>query len=135
MTHLEEVEVEGGDVGDLDDGDDGVGLDVGRAVDDVLLGADAVGCLSRALAADLVDLGQVLLEDVRRHEVDFGHDDDEGDLEREAQRHVLLGHVRHAHVGAHQNKRVVGVYRCEPVDGRLEVPLVARHVEEGDDLG
>mmetsp|Transcript_53479 Transcript_53479/g.125779 ORF Transcript_53479/g.125779 Transcript_53479/m.125779 type:complete len:316 (-) Transcript_53479:61-1008(-) len=84
---------------------------------------------------NLVDIGHGLLENVRRGDVDLGHDEDERDLEGEGDADVLLGHSQHAHVGAHHHHGVVGDHARHAVNCRLDVSFVTRQVNKRQHFG
>lgn len=132
----DEVETLARDVGHLEDGADALADELGGRVDAVFAALDEDGDFAGAGGLeDLLQLGEGLLEDVGRADVDFGDDDHDGHVEREGDAEVFFGHADEAVVGRDHEQAVVGLGAQETEDGGAQVSLVAGQVGEADDFG
>mmetsp|Transcript_33039 Transcript_33039/g.50630 ORF Transcript_33039/g.50630 Transcript_33039/m.50630 type:complete len:322 (-) Transcript_33039:394-1359(-) len=118
------------------DGENGADLASGSSgpdLLDVLHGLDDDGDLLAVLLHDLDHFLEVLLVDLLGSYINLSEDHKDRQVQGERNAEMLLGHLRNAHVGADHQHAVVGEQGSQAVHRRLQVLLVATHVEQVND--
>ena len=131
----DEVEVVAGDVRDLEDGADAPRDELRCCIDALLAVGDEDGDFPRAGGfEDFGELGDGLLEDLGRTDVDFGDDDHDGDVEREGDTQMFFGHADQPIIGSYHQQAIIWLGREQAEDSGAEVFLVAGQVGEANDF-
>lgn len=131
-----EVEAFAGHVRDLEDGADALGDELSGGRDGLLAVLDQDGNFARAGGfEDTRYLRDGLFEDVRRANVNFGDDDQDGDVKGQSNTEVFFGHADQAVISSDHEEAVVGGGGEEAKHGGAKVALVAGEVGEGDYFG
>lgn len=101
---------------------------------DVLIRFHDNGHSVGVLLHDPRDLRHVVVEDFFRSKVDLSENDEERQLQSARNAEMLLRHFRNAPVRGDDQQAVVREQRSQAVHGRLQVLLVATHVEQVNNL-